>query len=527
VRSPHPMAIVLASGLFLGTASAPAADRGLVFQAPTIERPAYLVKAFFEVEDRAFRLVGVEMPKGNPWKEFAVLKDGRPADATKPLPPGGYEIDLRYAWRSGVRYALTLRGLEDGRVNPVAIERTGLSPEGGGIPSSAEEGFSAVFVVSEEAGIARKGEIAFLILTGPKADLEAAELAVFDGPKILPHQVVETRETAPTASQAATHPPTLTKKIAATVEAEPRERKLLRVFKAAAGPGASPPAAFDLSGEGWGKTVKGSRYALGFHPKSGQIDTIEDFRTGLKLFNKAGVIHWNPDVFIPGIAWDHSFDWNPPESFEESRGPLLYLNSRAGPMPRIKDVFLEVKYTLEKEAPHFIAETRMRVDRNLGVVALRNDEMVLFRDLFDALAYRDKDGAVVLKPLREIPGAPHGLAHTAPPDLGWVGLVSLKSGAGFFSLRLESSVSNLGLGGDFSRRAGTYFYAPADGDYVYWVRPWLYTWGESATANLLTALPAGSMFYEKNAYLVLRWDETAPEALDALLRRLKNPLRVW
>jgi len=296
------------------------------------------------------------------------------------------------------------------------------------------------------------------------------------------------------------------------------------------GPGLGSPAgpdAFELSGTGLGKTVKGANYALQLHPQSGQIFTIEDFAAAVKLYNKAGVIHWNPDVFTPGIAWDHSFDWNPPASFEEKNGPLVYLNARKGPMPRIKDVFLEVKYTLEKGAPHFVAETRMRVDKDLGVIALRNDEMVLFKELFDTIVYRETNGRLVQQPLREIFGKPYGLAHIALSDIAWVGLLSAKAGYGFFSLRLESSVSNLGTGGDLPHRAGTYFYAPSDGDYVYWVRPYLYTWGEFATSNLLTALPAGSLFYERNAYLVSRWEETTAAGLDALRNRLANPLRVF
>jgi hypothetical protein len=508
-------------------ATAGTAAQKLDFQAPTLDDPAYLIKARFEVKGKLFRLLNVDLPRGSPYQDVLILKDGKPADTSKNLEPGTYEAALRYAWRSSAAYSAFLHFIEDEREGPKVAEMKGTAPAAGGIPAEVREGFSDVQVVSEEAGIARKGEVVYLTLTAPKKDLEGVELAVFDGANRLPHQIVEAKESVPPASQAATHPPTLTAKIAIEVDVAPRERKLLRVFKASSGPRPDVSDAFRLSGEGLGKTVRGPSFALELHPQSGQILTVEDFAARVKLFNKAGVIHWNPDVFIPGIAWDHSFDWNPPPAFEEKNGPVLYLNSRSGPMPRVKDVFLEVKYTLEGKARHFLAETRMRVDRDLGVVALRNDEMVLFKDLFDTLVYRDKGGRVIRKPLREIPGSPYGLAHIAPPDLGWVGLLNLKAGFGFFSLRLESSTSNLSLGGGLPRKAGTYFYAPSDGDYVYWVRPWLYTWGEFATSQRLTALPAGSVFYEKNAYLVSRWTEGTAEDLDRLLERLKNPLRVF
>ena len=84
-----------------------------------------------------------------------------------------------------------------------------------------------------------------------------------------------------------------------------------------------------------------------------------------------------------------------------------------------------------------------------------------------------------------------------------------------------------GAAGDFSHKAGTYFYAPADGEYVYWVRPYLYTWGEFLTSNHLTFLPQGSIFYEKNAYILLPMNDKTPAVLDELTLRLKSPLRVF
>jgi hypothetical protein len=230
---------------------------------------------------------------------------------------------------------------------------------------------------------------------------------------------------------------------------------------------------------------------------------------------------------VPGVAWDHSFDWNPPPSFEERAGAFLYLNARRGPMPRIKDVALEVRYRVDAFHPWFIAETRMTVGKDLGAIAVRNDEMVLDRELFDGFMYRAGDGDVVTGPLEEIPEAPYGLAHVAAADLAWVGLVNTREKFGFFSVRLAAASSSLGPGGDFGLKAGTYFYAPSDGSYVYWVRPLVYTWADYATNSLMSFVPAGSFYYEKNAYVILRLDEETPRALDRLARELREPLRVF
>ncbi len=497
----------------------------LTFQAPTPAEPFYFIKAGFEAKGPAFHIFDVDIPERNPWPDVQVLQNGKPVDSSKSLAPGAYEVRLRYAWRPKTAYRAFLHVAENPTEGPKLLAMEGTSPAAGGIPFSAKEGYAQAFFVRETAGIARRGEIVYLTVTAPLGRLPVDEIAVYDGDRRLPCQIIDGKDSVPPDSQAKTHPRTRTVALAVSVDCAPREDKLLRVFAAEAGP--LQPPAFEVTGEGLGKTVAGEKLVLTFSPQSGQILTIEDQEAGVKLANKAGVIHWNPDVFTPGIAWDHSFDWKPPQSSAELEGPLVYLNARKGPMPRIKDVFLEVKYTLEKGAPYFIAETRTRVDKDLGVVALRNDEMVLFKELFDTLVYKLPDGTVVQMPLKELPGKPYGLAHITPADPEWVGLVHSQKGYGFFSLRLETSASNLDLGGGMPLKAGTYFYAPSDADYVYWVRPWLYTWGEFATSTTLTALPAGSLFYEKNAYRIARWNTKTPAELDVLRKKLLAPLRVF
>ncbi len=145
------------------------------------------------------------------------------------------------------------------------------------------------------------------------------------------------------------------------------------------------------------------------------------------------------------------------------------------------------------------------MDKDLGVVALRNDEMVLFKELFDTIVYQDRAGSLVKKPLHELPDKPFGLAHIAPSELEWVGLVNAKAGYGFFSLRLETSVSNLEAAGG----------VPATGRArISTLPPTAITSigsgpgstpGASSPPATLTALPAGTILYEKNAYLLARW----------------------
>ena len=286
-------------------------------------------------------------------------------------------------------------------------------------------------------------------------------------------------------------------------------------------------AGIRLTGEGLGRTVITPELTLELSPKSGQLNALSAADPAVRISNRVGVVHWNPDVFVQGFAWDHSFDWNPPASFSEKAGSMVYINSRKGPMPRVPGVQLEVKYTVEPGRPYFVSETRLDFEQDLGVIAVRNDEMVVDKELFDSLIYKDKTGSLVRLPLREKDGLPFGLVHCAPADLDWVGLVDTGRGHGFFSLRIAAADGNLEAPGLFPLRGGTCFYAPSDGNYVYWVRPLVYTWADFFTNTLHAFVPKGSFFYEKNAYGAWRVTEDLGQRLDGLVARLRNPLRVY
>jgi hypothetical protein len=455
---------------------------------------------------------------------YVIFKNGKNIPLSSPLEQGLHTIAFDHAWAGGKKYQAEISFQPDGGGKREEWVVSGVSPEEGGIPGG-DEGFYRVYQVAEEAGLERHHEIISLTLTLPKTGSEAPEFIIFDGRKSLPYDIAENRESIPPQAVAGTHPATSTLKIVLPLEMKGHQKKMLLVLKGTGLTDDEP--GFALSGEGLGKTVEGSRLALEFHPQSGQVNAIESREAGIRLYNKAGVIHWNPDVFVPGIGWDHSFDWNPPPVFEERAGSYLYLNSRRGPLPRIEGVHLEVKYTFPSAAPYFVSETRLVFEEERGVIAVRNDEMVLFRDLFDSLLYKSKTGELIKLPLEENERMPFGLVHIAPEDLDWVGLVNDREGYGFFSLRLSALNGNFEIPGDFFLRAGTYFYAPADGSYVYWVRPLIYTWGDYFTNTQFTHVPRGSFFYEKNAYVILPLGPDLVGRLESLLLSLRKPLRVF
>jgi len=497
----------------------------LEFIAPSFDAPRYSIRFPFVIEDNPILFKYVDINGVHPGLvQFRRLE--RLADLKKAIPPGIYYITVDFAWKSKTEYKMSLAYDPQGGGKEKTEVLTGTSPDQGGIPDVCQEGFYRVFIVEETAGLERKAEVAYATLTTPKSDIENQDLSIWDGGRPLPFQILETRESEPTAIQAASYPITLTSKLAFSLDCAARQKKMLLVLKG--GKNTSGDNAFTVTGDGPGKTIVSSRLKLLLHSQSGQINAIEYPKENLRFHNeKTGVVHANPDVFVPGVGWDHSFDWNPPQSLVEKNGSVVYINARKGPLPHIKDIELEVKYTLEKDAPYILSETMMTVTRDLGVSALRNDEMVFYRRLFDSLVYKDAKDGLVQRPLIELSDAPDGIAFIAPADAEWVGLINTLNRYGFFSVRVASLAANLGAAGDFLHRAGTYFYAPAEAEFVHWVRPLLYTWGEASTKTQLTFLPQGSVFYEKNAYLFMPLSGTTAASLDALAARLKTPLRVF
>lgn len=506
-----------------GVSSASRERPALEFFAPSFKAPYFRIRFPFDIKNEKLQVKDLSL-NGVAVRSFLVFRHGQPVALNALLEPDVYDIILDYAWSSGKTYVAELRYQPAGKPTARTYQVKGVSPAEGGIPGG-QEGFYRIYTIEEEVGLERTGETVILTLTAPADDLRGAEPVIYDGARPVVFEIMETGESGPAEKAAATQPATVSQKIVLRLSAAPREKRWLLVLK---GKSPEPPVAgFRLSGEGLGKTVRSAELALEFSPRSGQINAIESTDPPVRLTNKVGVVHWNPDVFVQGLGWDHSFDWNPPPSFAERVGSFIYVNSRQGPLPRIPAALLDVKYTVAAGCRYFISETRLTFEQDLGVIAVRNDEMVLDKELFDTLVYKDKAGALVRRPLKEEDGLPFGLIHTAPPDVDWVGLLSAARGYGFFSLRVGAADGNFEVPGVFPLKAGTCFYAPSDGSYVYWVRPLIYTWADFFTNTLHTFVPKGSFFYEKNAYGIWRATDDLARRLDDELAKLKNPLRVY
>ena len=140
-------------------------------------------------------------------------------------------------------------------------------------------------------------------------------------------------------------------------------------------------------------------------------------------------MHWNPCVFVPARGWMHSFAWDPPEKYEIETGPIFTEIRRSGPFPLIPEVHLGVTYRIFTNRAYVESGTTVQVRDDIGVVAIRNDQLIFRNGTFTHVGW-DENGRPVTKSLDAYKSVNrHGdilrLADTVPwvtfynPTTGW------------------------------------------------------------------------------------------------------------
>lgn len=495
------------------------------FIAPDIDFPYYRLVFEHKVVGETINIKELQI-NGKNWPYYFIFKSRKTREKNKPLESGNYEIQVDYAWKNSRKYEIRVVFSPENNREEFTRLWEGKAPRKNGIPDG-EEGFYRIFRLEETADLKRKQELVTAVFTVPKIETEKEDFILLQEKSEVNYQILDTKENNPVADVVNDHPVTLTYKVVFPVDINSRSKKIYLLVKGKKGAAYVPGFTIRELNDGIGKTIKGKQFGLEFHPQNGQIKSIEYYRKNVRLFNDSGVVHGNPSCHVPGVAWDHSYNWINTPNLEEKAGQYLYINSRRGPLQKLRDVELEVRYSMEVNSSFFVSETKMKVNRDLSVVSLNNDKMILHRDLFDTLIYKNKKNKVVKKTLNEIPIDFDGLIEQTAADCDWVGLLNSKEKYGFFSLRIAYVNSNLSSLGGWMSNTGTNFHSQAGRDLVYWVRPLINNWSDPVTRNLLTFVPAGSWFYEKNAYVILELNKGYAKRLDEILRKLQNPIRIY
>ena len=270
-----------------------------------------------------------------------------------------------------------------------------------------------------------------------------------------------------------------------------------------------------VSGEGYGLDIHNQHYGVRLSRQTGQLERLTyEGERGMELF-AAGDGHGEP----PHIDWAHDYvasnnfqkfrmtNWAECPNYEVVKGPLCvqvrrwgFPHSPAHPLFTPSRMHMDVKYTFYAGLPYFFKEGRMEAVKEFEITYLRDDEWVLSQGPFTDLVWMDRNGV-----LHE--GA---VAAGHSDDLWGVGFFHRDTRDAFIALFLEHSAENF----DALYHSGspTLNY---NVDKQIWSR-----W----SARDGPRFKDGAVLKQRNAYLVIRYEETAE--VERMRNRLLQPLQV-
>ncbi len=269
------------------------------------------------------------------------------------------------------------------------------------------------------------------------------------------------------------------------------------------------PTDLKVSGKGPAWTIENSVMTVRLHGRkdgvaentnhdSGQLSSVVlKSKPGVPFETKENVLHWNPCCFVPARGWMHSFAWDPPEVCEIESGPVFVEVRRSGPFPLIPEVRLSVTYRIFSGRAYVESGTVLDVRDDIGVVALRNDQMIFPAGFFTHFGI-EEGGKSEVRPFSGYTAVNrHGDILRIASDAPYVTFFNPAMGVGAASVRSDFSATGPDGGPATLFDCATYL---TNGDLQYWFRPLVYFHVGWDRKQLVT-VAKGSRYTERNYYL--------------------------
>lgn len=279
-----------------------------------------------------------------------------------------------------------------------------------------------------------------------------------------------------------------------------------------------------VTGEGFALRIENKYYAVNLHDVSGSIFDVavkqgvnQVFAHGLET---NGSVNWNPDIYAPPVPWNHISDWAPPEEYAVEVGPVFCMVKRWGAMPMYDDVLCSATYAFYAGYKPILIETTMELTRPRDVLALRNGEIVVNKELATDVAWKNIDGTVGTSAVIDLPRHPicGKRLHRNTP---WVVLYNrnLRAAIGVVYV----SDVNIRKDGGLTRE-DPHLYIH-HGPWIYVARPILYTFVGNNPQRVMHAY-GNTLNYEKLAWIPYAMDgeERAFEPMEEADACLRSPL---
>jgi hypothetical protein len=475
-------------------------------------------------------------------------------------------------WTNGsehtIRVTLVDRNEETRTENKQVVEATGKAPARGGY-WNADWPHSHSLVLSEHAGIARddepvKAAIALFAdeITAPEKEIRVVTYnprhpeAGPDGYVQAPFQILAVNtwndpailameeKDAVTGESVQRFDATTTVELVFLADVAPHESRVYQVLYG--NPNAPAPdfssALKVSSGEGLSQTIENGHYRYVTTPGSGAVDTITILGEGEPVLlehhvETNGAIHWNPEFYSPPTPWVHASDWGtdaidpqtketkryPSPEFSQHSGPVLHRTERFAPLPEQEHATVSITYEFFSNQPYTLMSSLEEVKGDHFVQALRNNELVFNKDVFNEFVWLDPEGKVQSLDLTNSRMHPvHAIE--IPAETPWMAFINRERKVGFASINLEFVIGN--RYGKLESAAQPYIYVQ-NGPWFYFSRPIVYPFGGKNQTRMMPVRD-GSFYYEKAAWLPFRLadgdDPFAP--VEQYRKQLSNPLHV-
>lgn len=291
------------------------------------------------------------------------------------------------------------------------------------------------------------------------------------------------------------------------------------------------PTDLKISGKGPAWIIENGKMIVQLHGRkagvgessnhdSGQLSSIIlKSKPNVPFATDENVMHWNPCVYVPARGWMHSFAWDPPEKYEIETGPIFTEIRRSGPFPLIPEVRLGVTYRIFANRAYVESGTTVQVRDDIGVVAIRNDQLIFRRGMFTHVGW-DDNGRPVTKSLDAYKSVNrHGDILRLADDVPYVTFYNPSSGIGAASVR--DFLSTVGPDGGPAVLFDNATYV-TNGDLQYWFRPLVYFHVGWDRKQLIT-VPGGTVYSERNYYLFYEPGKTGPVTeVESLSKAVKS-----
>jgi hypothetical protein len=249
--------------------------------------------------------------------------------------------------------------------------------------------------------------------------------------------------------------------------------------------------------------------------RGGQVNGIELKNFKNQLLKRGHIaMHWAPNFSKSNSGSYFNFeDLHADSKNNIESEKYRVIKERSGTTDSVPEIQISGRYEFYDNLPYFLFESTILVQTEVELDLLRNDEMTM-DSLFTHLVYINKDGTIERLNLYSDELDILEENHVSD-DAAWLAFYNVNKGYGFGSIRLE--YDNTNTNGEPSPTYNPYTkITKSTNNGRYWNR---------VLSDTIKTFPAGSQYYEKNAYLVFPVDPESPEkVIKRYAAILSNPL---